>query len=371
MSTRRRLPPLSRRMLAAQMQVTTLAGLALVVAVSLLAPNLFAGHLAATGETDPAVQAHAEQAFVMAGAIALGLSLVVALGAAAVLFRVIGRRVSRPVEQLAAAADTLATGRFAVDVPAEPFSDEVDRLGASLARMGAMLERTERARSRLLSDLAHEMRTPLATLELYAESLRDEVVPIEDALATIDAQIRRLQRLSQDLRDVALAEEHALAIELDSVDLATILTTSCIAFAPRFAAAGVALEHPTPDRGVLVNADSVRLQQVLGNLLDNALRHTSSGGHVEAALRTVDQDALISIADDGTGLAPDQLEVIFDRFYRVDPSRTATDGSGSGLGLTIARAIVEAHGGTLTATSRGVGRGATFLVGLPLPVRTT
>lgn len=361
----RRLPSLARRMLTTQMQVTTLAGLTLLASVVLIAPNLFADHLAATGETDPTVQAHAEEAFRTSGAIALGVALVVALVASAILFRIIGRRISRPIEELAQGADALGSRNFDVAIPDAPFSDEVDRLGSSLQRMGDQLADTERTRTRLLSDLAHEMRTPLATLELYAESLRDELVPREDALSTIEAQILRLQRLAQDLREVALAEEHALALEVEEVELGELAASACLAAAPRLAVAGIDL-HQVPASGpIALRADPIRLQQVLGNILDNAVRHTPAGGSVTVSVGRASADAVVTITDTGDGIPPEDLERVFERFYRVDPSRVAADGSGSGLGLTIARAIVEAHGGRLSADSEGPGKGTTLTVTLP------
>lgn len=365
MMPERHLPSLSRRMLTTQMQVTTLAGLTLLASVVVIAPDLFADHLAATGETDPLVQSHAEEAFRTSGAIALTVALVVALAASAVLFRIVGRRISRPIEELAQGADALGSRNFDVTVPDRPFSDEVDRLGSSLERMGSQLADTERTRTRLLSDLAHEMRTPLATLELYAESLRDELVPREDALATIEAQILRLQRLAQDLREVALAEEHALAMETADVELGELVTSACLAIAPRLAAAGIDLQQVPASGPIAMPADPIRLQQVLANILDNALRHTPSGGRVTVSVGRASADAVIRITDTGEGIPTEELERIFERFYRVDPSRLAADGSGSGLGLTIARAIVEAHGGTLRAASDGAGRGTTMIVSLP------
>lgn len=371
MKPARRLPSLSRRMLTTQMQVTTLAGLTLLGSVVVIAPDLFADHLAATGETDPLVQAHAEEAFRISGAIALTVALVVALVASAFLFRIIGRRISRPIEELAGGADALGSRNFDVAVPDRPFSDEVDRLGASLERMGSQLADTELTRTRLLSDLAHEMRTPLATLELYAESLRDDLVPREDALATIGAQILRLQRLAQDLREVALAEEHALAMEIEDVELGELIASACLAVAPRLAAAGIDLQLVSASGPIAIRADPIRLQQVLGNILDNALRHTPAGGSVTVSVGRASADAVIRIADTGDGIPSESLQRVFERFYRVDPSRVAADGSGSGLGLTIARAIVEAHEGSMRATSDGVGRGTTVIVTLPTSVASS
>jgi two-component system sensor histidine kinase BaeS len=342
-----------------------LASLILLALMILIAPKMFANHFVSTGETDPVVRAHAEEALTQAGALALGIALCVSFIAAAVLSRVIGRRITQPIEHLAHSADLIGSGNFAVKASNQPFSDEVDRLGVSLESMGRQLVETENTRRRLLSDLAHEMRTPLATLELYADSLEFDLVPRSEALATIKDQIRRMQRLAQDLREVAMAQEHALAMEFDIVDLGEIVSTACIAFYPRLAEEGVDL-HLEPATGLInLTADRIRLQQVLGNILDNAARHTESGGSVTVNVGRASTDAVIRITDTGTGIETGNIEQVFERFYRADPSRVATDGSGSGLGLTIARAIVEAHGGSLVAASKGLGHGTTLTLTLP------
>ncbi len=369
MTRSRRLPPLARRMLTTQMQITTLASLTLLTLVILIAPKRFADHLVSTGETNPLVIAHAEEAFVQAGALALGIALAISLIAAAVLSRAIGRRITQPIEQLAQGADAIGSRNFVVEASRHPFSDEVDRLGVSLERMGRQLAETERTRNRLLSDLAHEMRTPLATLELYIESFQFELVPKEEALTTIKDQIRRLQRLAQDLREVALAEEHALAMEFENVELGELVASACTAFAPRLAVEGIDLQQEPASGAINLKADRIRLQQVLGNILDNAARHTEPGGKVIVALGRASSDAVIHITDTGIGIPPAEINQVFERFYRVDPSRVAADGAGSGLGLTIARAIVEAHGGSLNASSEGIGCGTTLTLTLPTMTR--
>jgi signal transduction histidine kinase len=359
-----RLPRLGRRVLAAQMQVAIVCAVALVLAVALVAPRLFADHLAATGETDPVVQGHAEEAFRTSGALALVAALVVALLAAALLSRPLGRRLARPIEDLATSADTVTSGQHRVHAPVDPYSDEVARLGQSLERMGDRLDHAEQARSQMLADLAHEMRTPLATIELYTEAVRDQVVPTDESITAIQAQVQRLRRLADDLRDLTLVQEQALALHLEPVDIASTAATACLALAPAYAAAGVQLEARTDAGPIVVDADPVRLGQVLGNLLDNALAHTPAGGHVTVSVGRAADDVVIEVRDDGTGIAPEHLPLVFDRFFRADPARQSVRG-GTGLGLTIARALVDAHGGTLHAVSSGTGAGATFTVTLP------
>jgi len=361
----RRAPRLVTRLMTAQVVVIAVGALALIAAAVLVAPSLFHYHLAQTGETDPLVQHHAEEAFATSFAIALLIATLLSLIAAGAVSWFLVRRVAHPVEELADAAETLASGSFDVDVPDAAFSSEISRLTDAFEGMATKLADNETTRRQLLSDLAHELRTPLATLEAYIDGLEDDVLP--DAAATFTTmreQTARLRRLSGDLREAALAEEHALGIHLQPEDARDIVRAAVAAAAPRYDQAGRTLTVAVPEKEVTVSADSVRLQQVLANLLDNALRHTRT--RVDVTLAVDAGAAVIRVLDDGDGIPADQLDAVFHRFHRVDPSRRAGDGSGSGLGLTIARAIVGEHGGTLTASSRGAGAGATFTVTLPL-----
>lgn len=351
--------------MTAQALVIAVGALALIGAAIVLAPGLFHYHLAQTGETDPLVQHHAEEAFATSFALALLLSALVSLAAAGVASWFIVRRVAHPVEELADAAETLASGSFDVDVPDAGFSSEIARLTGAFEDMATRLAGTETTRRQLLSDLAHELRTPLATLEAYVDGIEDDVLPAEPATyATMRDQITRLRRLSGDLREAALAAEHALGLQLQQVDACAVVQAAAAAASPRYEQAGVALRCSVPDSAAPVLADGIRLQQVLSNLLDNALRHTRS--QVELSLAVSGGRARIAVQDDGDGIPAEHIETVFQRFHRVDPSRSSSDGSGSGLGLTIARAIVEDHGGALTASSEGSGRGARFVVDLPL-----
>jgi signal transduction histidine kinase len=179
-------------------------------------------------------------------------------------------------------------------------------------------------------------------------------------------QVGRLRRLAVDVREASAAEEHALSLHPEAIDPAD-LAGSAVEFArPSYQAKGVALELISRSPGVLTAVDPARLQQVLGNLLANALRHTPPGGRVTVTVAApTPRTVRIAVADTGEGIPVDQLETIFTRFHRADPSRTSGDGSGAGLGLTIARAIIAGHGGTLTATSAGPGAGSTFTITLP------
>lgn len=345
--------------------VIAVGSVTMVVATDLLAPGLFRAHLQRGGEQSPAVLHHAEQAFSTAFTISVSVATLTALAAAGLVSWFLVRRVAHPVQELADAADAVAAGNYRVRVPVADFSSELQRLSEAFTHMAGRLADTDAARSRLLSDLAHELRTPLATLEAYLDGIEDGVVP--DDLASREVmrtQLRRLRRLTTDVREIAAAEEHALTLRLQPCDAVELAQTAVAAARPRYDQKGVQLQLQ-PARVRTVMADAERLHQVLANLLDNALRHTSSGGHVTVSVSGRGGGVRLLVRDDGEGLAPDQLQAVFQRFHRADPARSSRDGEGSGLGLTIARAIMTAHGGTLTADSAGAGRGATFTVTLP------
>ena len=362
--TSRRPAHLATRLFTAQVLVIAVGALTLLAAALIVAPALFHYHLGQSGEADSQLQRHTEDAFTTSIAISLLIATTVSLIAAGLVSWFIVRRVADPVERLADVAEIVATGDFDVEVPAAAFSSELSRLGESFQLMAHRLADNERIRRQLLSDLAHELRTPLSTLEAYVDGLEDGVLPIETAsFDSMREQIARLHRLSTDLREVALAEEHALSVHLTPVNAADIVRAAVATAAPRYEAAEVHLTAVVPPAPVMVQADAVRMQQVLSNLLDNALRHCEK--QVAVKLAEESHEAVISVVDDGDGIPTTEIDDVFLRFHRGDPSRRSTDGSGSGLGLTIARAIVEEHGGTLTAASPGLGQGANFTARIP------
>ena len=359
----RRRRTLATHLMGSQITVIIAGAATLIITALLIAPGLFTHHLTMTGEDSPTVQEHARQAFFTSFGIALAAGIGLSLIAATLVSWIIVRRVADPVERLADAAETLADGKFDVEVPRAGFSSEIERLTTSFEQMATRLADSEASRRHLLSDLAHELRTPLATLEAYVEGLEDRVLADEPTTyATMRDQIARLRRLATDLREVALAEEHALGISLEPIDLTALVRASFAAALPRYEAHGKVLTLDLPEHPLPATGDWLRLQQVLANLIDNALRHTRT--KVDLALVSNGAEAIITVVDDGEGIPIDQLEAVFDRFHRVDPSRSRNDG-GSGLGLTIARSIINDHGGSITATSHGLGSGATFTITLP------
>ncbi len=300
-------------------------------------------------------------------AVSLIVAAAASVVAAGVVSWILARRIARPIEALADAVDAVASGTYSVKVPDATFSIELQRLSDAFTRMSARLSDTEASRIRLLSDLAHEIRTPLATLEAYIDGLEDGVVaPDAASWSTMRDQVSRLRRLTADLRETAAAEEHALNLTLEVTDLRDVVIAAAEAVVPRSRVKGIDVVALGTDRPVRVRADADRLKQVLANLLDNALRHTHESGHVSVSLSVEGRTAVMRVADDGDGIPADQLEVVFARFHRVDTSRRSGDGSGSGLGLTIARAIISDHGGTIVAASPGAGLGATFTIRLPM-----
>lgn len=364
MSGRR--PRLATRLMVAQAIVVGLGAFTLVATAIVVAPGLFHDHLTSAGVESPDVLTHAEEAFTSSFVISVTVATTVALIAAGIVSWFLVHRVSRPVEELAGAARAVAAGRYDVSVPDAEFSSELHDLAGSFAHMANRLSETENIRVRLLANLAHELRTPLATLEGFIDGMEDGMLPTNaSSWTTMRDQVERLRRLSVDLRETAAAEEHALELVLEPLDARAVAAAAIAAASPRYQAKGVTLTSaasPTPCR---IAADSVRLQQVLANLLDNALRHTDALGTVEVTVARTGANVTLQVTDTGEGIPPAQLDLVFDRFHRVDPSRVTTDGSGSGLGLTIARAIVTDHHGTIAATSPGTGKGAAFTIAIP------
>jgi two-component system, OmpR family, sensor histidine kinase BaeS len=360
----RRAAGLRSRLLVAHLLVVLAGSLALGVVAVLVAPAIFRSHLERAGDTDPMVRSHAQQAFDSAFGISLGVGTLIAMITAAVASTVIVRRLSAPVTQLADAADALAAGNYDTRVPDAQLGPEFDRLTAAFTDMAARLARTEVIRRRLMADLAHEMRTPVSTLAAHVDGLEDGVVAPEPATwAVLRGQLERLGRLSTDMAQLSAAQEHSLSLQPRRGDLGEIARAAVDAAAPAYRAKAVDLRLQCRNHLTVV-VDAGRLQQVLAGLLDNALRHTPPQGQVTV---TVD-GSVVAVTDTGNGIAADELDAVFDRFHRVDGARARVDG-GSGLGLTIARAITAAHGGTLTARSSGLGAGSTFVLRLPVVSR--
>jgi two-component system, OmpR family, sensor histidine kinase BaeS len=357
---------LGARLLAVLALLLAVVGATAWVVAGVVGPRMFHQHLVGDGQRSPEeLAAHAEIAFRSAGTVALSVALAVAIVAALVVSIVIARRVGSSLLSLSVAARRVADGEFGTRVPSPRMGREFDEFVGSFNLMASRLDASEALRTRLLSDVAHELRTPVATMTAYLEALEDGFAVLDaETVALLRAQGERLTRLSEDLSAVTRAESGEMTLALEPCSPSALLEAAHLAAKDAAAGLGVSLVVDNAQGLPAVQADPGRMAQVLGNLVDNALRHTRAGGEVRLAARGVGADVELSISDDGEGISSEHLPHVFERFYRVDTARDRVHG-GSGIGLAIAKALVEAHGGTVRAYSDGVGRGARFVVTLP------
>jgi two-component system sensor histidine kinase BaeS len=305
------------------------------------------------------------QAFRAAMFQALLLSAGAAILAAVAVSLFVSTRIVTPLQRLLAASRRIAAGHYAERVPTSA-PDELGALATQFNIMAAELESAERRRVALIGDVAHELRTPLATIEGYTEGLLDGVVePGAETWALLHDEVGRLRRLVQDLQELSRAEARQLPLHLRPCDPAELVGQALARIAPQFAEKDITLSNAVPSGLPAVQADPDRIIQVLINLLGNALRYTPSGGIVRVSADCQDGAVALHIADTGIGIAPEHLRHLFERFYRVDKARSRALG-GSGIGLTIARAVIAAHDGRIWATSPGLDQGATFSFMLPI-----
>jgi signal transduction histidine kinase len=318
------------------------------------------GVMMTTSELDTAFRQALMPTLALATALALLITLIVSF--------FVARQIAHPVQTMVQATQRIAAGHYAERVKAAPANegDEFGQLASSLNHMASALERAERHRLEIVGDVAHELRTPLATLEGYLEGLLDGVVESnERTWAKLHDEAGRLRRLVDDLQELSRAEARQIPLSLQAVAPATIAAIAVERLAPQFEEKGVALESSVPGNLPFVLADQDRAVQVLTNLLSNALRYTPPTGQVALTVERVGDGVAFGVRDSGLGIAPEHLPLLFERFYRVDKSRTRALG-GSGIGLTIAKALTEAMGGQITAESSGLSQGSVFTFTLPL-----
>ncbi|MDR7416423.1 MAG: ATP-binding protein [Armatimonadota bacterium] len=332
-----------------------------------LAPAAFREHLATMadrlGHDEELVQelfAGFRRAVGTAVLVAVAASVFVAFTVAAFC----ARRIVGPVEAVRAAAERVAAGHYEERVPVIS-QDELGDLAEQFNRMAAALQRLEGLRRDLVADVAHELRTPLAGLAGYLEGMLDGVVePSEEVLARMQREVRRLERLVEDLQEVSRVEAGQVTLHLRSTSLAEVLEGVLARLRPQFDDKGIELSVELPGDLPRVRADPDRVAQILTNLLGNALRYTPSGGRVMVRAWRTGGEVALAVSDTGIGIPPEHLPHVFDRFYRVDRSRSRR-GGGTGIGLTIAKGLVELHGGQIWAESQGPGQGSTFTFTLP------
>jgi len=283
----------------------------------------------------------------------LSAAFLIALGLAALLGFLLARQLSHPVRELMGTVTALAHGHYDQRA-ASVGRDEIGRLSESVNSLAATLEKNRSARQRWMADIAHELRTPVAILKGEIEALADGVRPADNrSLASLGEEIDQLAGLVDDLQTLALSDAGALNLRQERTDLAALLRQAAETFGERLAGRGIVLELDLP-AAMEISADAQRLRQLLHNLLENSVRYVESGGWVRISLKSSSAAALLTVEDSGPGVPEGQLERLFDRFYRVEQGRSRA-GGGSGLGLSICRNIVDAHGGRILAERGGSG----------------
>lgn len=283
----------------------------------------------------------------------------------------IARQITAPIQKMTAVSRRIAEGHYQerVPVPGDIARDEQDELGLlalSFNQMAARLEQTETMRRQMIGDVSHELRTPLTTIKGYMEGLMDGVLPANDeTYQQIYHEADRLQRLVNDLQELSRVEAGAYDLNPAPVDVSKIIENALNRFKLPFVEKGVDLLSDLPEDLPPVLADEDRINQVLTNLIGNALMYTQPGGQVRVSARKTDGWVEFAVADTGAGIDPEHLPHLFSRFFRVDPSRSRNQG-GSGIGLTIAKHLVEAHRGRIWVDSAGLGKGSKLTFTIPI-----
>jgi histidine kinase len=335
---------------------------ALGVTFALRATSSFDERIRGAGESGR-TEAESHRAFVDSIWSAVPIALGVSVGAAGLVTLVVARRILRPIDDVRRATRRLAAGHYDERVHA-PGELELAGLASDVNLLAQALETTERKRAELISEVAHEMRTPLTTITGYVEGMLDGVFePSDEILGAVVDETARLERLASDLSTLSRAEERSLVLHLTREDLGDLAELTAARLGSQFDGKGVRLEvRAAPPLPVVVDRD--RIIQVLTNLLGNALTYTGAGGQVTVSGERRGSTVALSVHDTGAGIAAEDLDLVFERFYRV-PGLPRPP-SGSGIGLTIARGIARAHGGDVTVASPGLGEGSTFSLQLNL-----
>ena len=290
-------------------------------------------------------------AALIAGLLALALGIL------------LSRALTRPLRELTSATEEMSAGQLGSQVTVYS-QDEIGKLASSFNQMSSELAKASRLRKQMTADIAHDLRTPLTVLRGYTEGLRDgSIQGREDLYALLHQEVAHLQRLVEDLRTLSLADAGELPLRRRAVDPKALLERAGLAHVVLAKQKDVDLRVEAPEMLPSVAVDLERMTQVLNNLVSNALRFTSQG-QITLSATTKNSFVTLQVADTGTGIAGDDLSHIFDRFYRVDRSRHRGESTQSGLGLAIAKAIVEAHDGTIHAES-APGKGTRFSIRLP------
>ncbi len=360
--------------------VIILVGVAVLVAASqFVLPSSFNRHMSGMGNMMGNMMGGQGQGFGRFGTMsqlyvdfrasfneALLYAALAAMVVAVLLSLYLSRSVIAPIRAMSLAAQRIADGRYDERVQVNG-ADELAQLAMRFNQMAEKLNQVESMRRRLIGDVSHELRTPLTAIKGSMEGLMDGVLPAtQETYQQIHAEADRLNRLVDDLQELSRVESNAYPLDLRPLEVSALVQTVTKRLASQTESKRVSLDLDLAPDLPRVLADEDRLVQVLTNLTGNALQYTPENGKVTIAAQRVDHEVRITVRDTGIGIPPEHLPHIFDRFYRVDKSRSRRAGGGSGIGLTIARALVEAHGGQIWAESAGEGEGSTFTFTLPV-----
>ena len=296
------------------------------------------------------------RSLLLGGSLAIGIALLLTL--------VLSRRMTSPIGVLAEAARRLGHGDLSQRVRLQG-EGEVTALAQAFNSMAADLEYAEQLRRNMVADVAHELRTPLSNIQGYLEAIRDGIIePNPAAIGSLNEEASLLSRLVNELQELSLAEAGELKLVYQAEDITNLVKQAVTPWQPQVTARELSLSVELPDDLPLVNIDWQRVNQVLHNILENAVAHTPKGGAINVTAGAKGKWVEVSVSDTGEGIPAEDLPHIFERFYRVDKSRARATG-GSGLGLTIARRLIEAHGGTIAVQSK-LGEGSRFSFTLPV-----
>lgn len=362
---RRRSDSLRVRMILSHVAVAFAGVVTVLISTSLLAPVFIADHIAAMQQmADSGAGTSLIEDFETGLLLAFGQAVFFGAVASTVVALIVGivasNRLLRPIERIRSATRRLASGAYSERIELPPEA-ELAALAQDVNALAQALEETEQQRLRLISEVAHEFRTPLATIKGYMEGLVDGVFPpTAEVFAATGREAARLERLATDLSELSRVQEGALDLQFEPLDLGDVARDVAERLSPQFEEKGVMLRTgDLPELRALADRD--RMAQVFTNVIGNALSYTLQGGTVEIVGRATPDVVALSVTDTGRGLDSRQLDAVFDRFYRADRSAPG----GAGIGLTIARSLVQAHRGTIDVSSPGPGRGAVFTITLP------
>jgi histidine kinase len=353
------------KLLIAFLLVSSAGTLALIAVAELSAGSFYEAHIRQMNTKYGTVDAmHEElmQGFSRALGSSLLVGLAVGLPSAVLIGFWMSKRILEPVAQVSRASRRIAAGAYTERIP-NTQHDELGKLIEDFNLMAGSLESVESRRIELIGNVAHELRTPLSGLQGYAEGLADGLFDTLEASQSIRREVTRLKRVVDDLSEVSKVESGALELRLEPFDLVSLAVELTERYQPMFEAAGSKLEFQKPANAVMVNADHDRTTQIVVNLLSNALKYAPNEP-VTISVQSKNHEAQLEVKDVGQGIAAQHLPHIFERFYRVDSSRSQALG-GSGVGLTISKHLAEAMHGRLEVKSV-VGNGSSFVLSLPV-----